>query len=243
MVPCQATVEPRDLVTRAKSLMRSTGSRVLPVVQGGRVEGILTDREVLRVGSSKSGVLVMGLMRPAQDLLLPHDPVRMVVQRMVASELLEIPVIQSWVDRSLLGMASATSLLSSISLSGVAEDWAEEAEVTDPDESLRIVWERMERAGCSGMPVVRRRGGKTEVMGMITRYDLICSGRLEEAVARVRSCMHSPALSVSSSAPIGEAVSLMLKRGISHLPVLRDGSLVGMITKLSLLRRWIAEGC
>jgi CBS domain-containing protein len=221
--------------------MRSTGLRVLPVVEEGRVEGILTDREALKVGASKSGVLVLGLMLPPQHLLLPHDPVARAVERMVASEIPELPVIQSWSDRRLLGMASATAFLGAVQLTGRVEEFMEEPEVTDPEEGINKVWERMERGGCSGMAVVRRRGGKTEVIGMITRYDLIRSARLEGAVAKVRSCMKSPAVTVSPSLEIGEALSLMRKHGISHLPVVEGGDLVGMLTKLSILRRWMGE--
>lgn len=241
LVPCQAEVSPRDLVTHARSLMRSTGARVLPVVEGGRVEGLITDREVLKIGSSKSGVLVLGLMMPPRDLLLPHEPVRNAIERMVKSGVPELPVIQSWSDRRLLGMASATSFLGSITLKGKVVEFMEEPEVTEPEEELNRVWERMEERECSGMPVVRRRGGKTEVIGIITRYDLIRSGRLEGTVAKVKSCMKSPALSVAPSSEIAEAVSLMLKRGISHLPVVDGGNLVGMLTKLSILKRWVNE--
>jgi CBS domain-containing protein len=241
MVPCRAYVNPRDLVTHARSLMRSTGVRVLPVVEEGRVEGILTDREALKVGATKSGVLVLGLMLPPQNLLLPHDPVGRAVERMVTSEILELPVIQSWSDRRLLGMASATAFLGAISLRGKVEEFMEEAEVTEPEEGINRVWERMEKVGCSGMAVVRKRGGKTEVVGIITRYDLIRSGRLEGAVAKVRSCMKSPAITVAPSLEIGEALSLMGKHGISHLPVVEGGNLAGMLTKLSVLRRWVRE--
>jgi CBS domain-containing protein len=217
------------------------GVRVLPVVEGGRVEGLITDREVLRIGSSKSGVLVLGLMLPPRDLLLPYEPVRKAIERMVTTEILELPVIQSWSDRKMLGMASATAFLVSFPIKGKVGDYMQEPEVADPEEELSKVWQRMEERGCSGMPVVRKRGGKTEVVGIITRYDLIRSGRLEGTVAKVKSCMKSPAVSVPPTLEVKEAISLMEKRRISHLPVVEGENLVGMLTKLSILQRWMDE--
>ncbi len=53
-----------------------------------------------------------------------------------------------------------------------------------------------------------------------------------------RDIMSTPAVTISSSASIGEAVELMLARGFSGLPVcLPDGSLIGMITEGDFLRR------
>lgn len=54
----------------------------------------------------------------------------------------------------------------------------------------------------------------------------------------VENVMRSPVLSVKASAPLKDAVAMMLAQGISGLPVVDDaGALVGMVTEGDLLRR------
>jgi CBS domain-containing protein len=52
----------------------------------------------------------------------------------------------------------------------------------------------------------------------------------------VKEIMVYPVITVAPTASIGEAVDLILQRGVGCLPVVEQGTLRGMVTKTDLLR-------
>ena len=58
------------------------------------------------------------------------------------------------------------------------------------------------------------------------------------APMKVKDVMTSPVISIEPETPVLQAVSIMLQRRISGLPVIdKDGRLVGMVTEGDFLRR------
>jgi CBS-domain-containing membrane protein len=56
---------------------------------------------------------------------------------------------------------------------------------------------------------------------------------------RVRDVMTSPAITVGSDAPLAQVDALLEEHDVNGLPVVADdGSLVGFVTRLDLLRAW-----
>lgn len=53
---------------------------------------------------------------------------------------------------------------------------------------------------------------------------------------RVKEVMTDHVVAIGEDTPIAEVAELMLRRGIHHLPVSRDGKLVGIITRHDLLK-------
>lgn len=53
----------------------------------------------------------------------------------------------------------------------------------------------------------------------------------------VRDIMSSPVISVLPSTPVAEIAALLCDRGIGGVPVMVDGSLLGMVTESDLIRR------
>lgn len=51
-----------------------------------------------------------------------------------------------------------------------------------------------------------------------------------------RDVMTAPALTVAETTPVGEVAALMEKKGIGRVPVLRDGRLVGVVSRSDILR-------
>jgi CBS domain-containing protein len=51
----------------------------------------------------------------------------------------------------------------------------------------------------------------------------------------VRRVMSSPVIAIDEEADISEAASLMLHEGIARLPVLRDGKLIGIVTRADIV--------
>lgn len=251
MVPCPAFLEPRDPVTRARAMMREENLKMIPVVVGGRLEGILTSRDVMRVTSTRSNIPVSGLMLPPQPIITPADPVARAALEMINVGLRDAPVVQSRTDRTVVGVLHLERVLRMI-----AAEMGEEPKVGSvmtreviccgPDEELSRVWDMMEDERISGIPVVRREGRRTVVIGMVTRSDLIRSGAVRlgqesdkgrfKAPPKVRSVMRTPAITVTPETSVARAAEMMAERRIGRLPVVSGGELVGIVSISDVIR-------
>jgi len=248
MVKSFQFVGSRELVTKARAVMRESGRRVLPVVDGGVLEGILTQREVLRVSSTRSNIPVSGIMSPVPVIITPASDLGRVVRTMIEFGLDELPVVQDHVNRTFVGVVRADDIIRRMIDSPgfsrkVAEVMTRDPVSCEPDDELARVWEVMEKSRFSGMPVVEVRGGKRRVVGVITRSDIIKEGsaRISEESGKgrrtkVKSVMKSPAITVDEDASLREAAEIMLERKIKRLPVVRDGELTGIISREDVLR-------
>jgi len=111
------------------------------------------------------------------------------------------------------------------------------------DATCRQAAQRMAEEGVSSVLVVRDPAGPESlpvgaVVGILTDRDLRA-----KVVARglggdvpVASVMSSPVHTLDARAPALSAVLRMLELGVHHLPVVRDGRVVGMVTDTDLIR-------
>ncbi len=78
-------------------------------------------------------------------------------------------------------------------------------------------------------------------LGIITDTDLsrkaVAKG-LDPNSTTVMSCMSKAVVTIEDSEPIKEALRLMKKEGIRHLPVTEDGTIVGVLSVGDLLRAY-----
>jgi CBS domain-containing protein len=124
-----------------------------------------------------------------------------------------------------------------------------------PDTPLKEVAEQLSERGVSGLPVVNDDG---EVMGVISEADVLVKeagstprrpGLLAwlldpadpreqlKLEARVASeAMSKPAITIAPYASTAAAAGEMLEQGINRLPVVRNGRLVGIVTRADLVR-------
>jgi CBS domain-containing protein len=122
-----------------------------------------------------------------------------------------------------------------------------------PGHSVRHAAQIMIEHRVSGVPVVEN----DKVVGMLTEGDLLrrvehgTDGRslhflLSPAGAardfvrthswRVADVMSSPVVTVVETMPLADAAILLSTRGIKRVPVLRDGQLVGILSRADLLK-------
>jgi CBS domain-containing protein len=97
---------------------------------------------------------------------------------------------------------------------------------------------------CRHLPVVEDEA----VVGLVTQRDLFKAAmpsamrygeKAEQAFlrsVRVKEIMVYPVITIAPTAPVGDAIDLILERGIGCLPVVNNGKLVGIVTKTDLLR-------
>ncbi len=111
----------------------------------------------------------------------------------------------------------------------------------DPDTPVSEVVDLMVRRGSEAVPVV---GDRYEVLGIITAGDalraVLDDGRVEEDAPQgpvlARDIMTRAVLCVSETQPLADAARMMANRKVRQLPVVREGELIGLVTRDAVLR-------
>lgn len=126
----------------------------------------------------------------------------------------------------------------------VREIMSTDVEVMDRNDNLRLVTERMAAKHIRHVPIV----DQGEVVGLVTQRDLFKAAqsstmgygeKAQQAYlqsVRVKEIMVYPVKTITPEAPIAAAAEMMITQGIGCLPVLDNGTLVGILTKTDLLR-------
>jgi CBS domain-containing protein len=86
----------------------------------------------------------------------------------------------------------------------------------------------------TGLPVVDASGVLT---GMVSEYDVI-----SRSGATVNDIMSRGLISVTEETNVEQVASLMGLHGIRRVPVVRDGQLVGTVSRADLLRLFLSGG-
>ncbi|AFH42283.1 CBS domain-containing protein [Fervidicoccus fontis] len=96
---------------------------------------------------------------------------------------------------------------------------------TSLDEAVRIMLEN----NIGSVVVVNEKG---VLIGILTEKDLITKvikGKLDLKDLKVKDIMSAPVVYVEPDTPLYEAVALMQSKKIGHLPVVKNGRVVGII--------------
>ncbi|SPB12877.1 HPP family protein [Caballeronia novacaledonica] len=127
-----------------------------------------------------------------------------------------------------------------------------------PDMSVRLAAGTMVFAGLSGLPVIDESG---KLLGMITEGDLmhrteigtgvtsctwwrelvesttgLASQYVKEHGRKVRDVMSTDITTVTEDCPVADIAELFERRRIKRVPVLRDGKVVGVVSRTTLIR-------
>jgi CBS domain-containing protein len=112
-----------------------------------------------------------------------------------------------------------------------------------PDTPLSEVVDLMVRREIRAVPVV---GERYEVLGIITTGDALDrllrdstgeegEGKAGQEALTAREVMTRAVLCVSESQKLTDAARMMVNRDVDQLPVVRDGELIGLITRDAVL--------
>ena len=111
-----------------------------------------------------------------------------------------------------------------------------------PDMRLSDVLDLMVRNRVGAVPVV---GERSEVLGIITSGDLLDQimrgkpggdGAAPEDELTARDVMTRTVLCVAEGQPLVEAAHMMVHKRVEQLPVVREGELIGIVTRSKVLR-------
>ncbi len=118
-----------------------------------------------------------------------------------------------------------------------------------PDTPLRDAALAMTRAGVAGLPVVEPDG---RVVGMLGQRELLQhllteyldragaaprAAPLEQPSRSVRDVMRRQVLCVSPDQPLAEVAAMMTNKDVDRVPVVREGRLVGFLTRGDIVRK------
>lgn len=108
-----------------------------------------------------------------------------------------------------------------------------------PETSLAEAARLLAGSEISSLPVVNNNG---RVVGIVTESDLL-NALLEPASVEtpIRTLMTAPVITVDEFTPADVIIRLLRERHFHHLPVTRQGEVVGLITPQDVIRYFVAH--
>ncbi|WP_197503727.1 MULTISPECIES: CBS domain-containing protein [unclassified Mycobacterium] len=108
-----------------------------------------------------------------------------------------------------------------------------------PDASRQQVADTLTRHGISGVPVVDEAG---TLLGLVSEYDLLI-----KADAAAHELMTTAVITVTAGSPAEDIRHLLIDRRIRRVPVMREGRLVGIVSRHDLVAmmatEWACQVC
>jgi CBS domain-containing protein len=111
--------------------------------------------------------------------------------------------------------------------------------VATPRMTVAEAARELSRLEVSGLPVVE---DDDQVIGIVTESDILTILFEEESVeASIRSVMTTPVVTVDEFTPADTVIRLLRTHRVHHLPVTRQGVVVGLITPQEILRFFVSH--
>jgi len=179
---------------------------------------------------------VRDIMRPARWTIGPDDSLARAERIMARRRLHELLVMEGGV---LTGFLSERDVLDFRAAATSDEDWwrmpvrnAMEGipATATPDETVEAAIDRLAKSPVDVLPIVEQ----GYLIGQLTATDLFEAERIPaESPAQALTAadaMSEPAISVSPTDSLLEAAKLMVDHQVRHLPVVDNGTVVGMLS-------------
>jgi CBS domain-containing protein len=118
----------------------------------------------------------------------------------------------------------------------VADVMTKDVLTVDPAASIGEAAEKMVGAGVGAVIVVE---DFARIIGIVTERDILraVAQRARAAEARVRQWMTESVVTIEPGTTIEEAAKVMFERNFRHLPVVKDGRPLGIVS-LRRLSKW-----
>ncbi|HSV36291.1 MAG TPA: DUF294 nucleotidyltransferase-like domain-containing protein [Ramlibacter sp.] len=238
--PGEVLAQPADGVVRQIYFIRQgavAGVRGLAEVAGAAFEyevgdlfplsAAVAERAVTATYSAAADTFVLALSCDAMRELATFSPVFADFLNRRIAQFLEL-------SRRALQVAYSSQTLAEQSLETPLGELISRPPVScGPDTPLREVLTRMHRDRIGAMLVADPAG---RPLGILTRHDIVGRVTLPEVplASAVRSVMVQPLHAMTVADTAQDAALLMSRHGIRHVPVTRDGVLVGLVSERDL---------
>ena len=238
------TLSPEDRVKDALAAMKKSGYQDIPVIENGNYIGMMGYGVLLKKKGITGDMKVRNLMAGAPTVA-ESDSLMDVSEKMVSNNSRQIAVVSGNSKKKIVGVISRgaivkiVSSLKTINEIRVWEVMTNPVEYVRDDDTLDKAIELMRSLDIRTVPVVEADGKVKGVIGMkevIDNNDGYGSlADLGDTKISVSSVCTNHAETVTWDSDIEEAAEIMVKGGISTLPVLESGAAVGVITQYDIL--------
>ncbi|MCX8184395.1 MAG: CBS domain-containing protein [Sulfolobales archaeon] len=242
------------LLTHARSLMRDLGLRMLPVVDEGRVIGVVSRESVLVITSTRSNTLVRDVMESPKVAFNLDEDLWTALKVMLELDEWYVPVVspssryEGMLEIDSFIRSALLELSESKRLGPLRNYMSVNVEYFTPEDPITKLWRRMIKTKYAGFPVVRSEKD-LRVIGIITQHDLLKKGytRIElesesgpRFSAKVKEAMTSPSLVLNEGEDLLSAAELMMRNNIGRIPIVNDrSSLVGIVDRSDVCRAYL----
>lgn len=111
MTSSPITIAPSDKLSAAKAAMDAGKFRRLPVIEGGKLIGILTERDIREHSGYLDATRVTAVMRSPVVTVAPSDSVEKAARLMLKHQIGGLPVMDG---EKLIGIVTASDLLKAL---------------------------------------------------------------------------------------------------------------------------------
>jgi CBS domain-containing protein len=111
--------------------------------------------------------------------------------------------------------------------------------VASPETTIAEAARELAQSQISALPIVNDGG---QVVGIVTESDLLTALLGPASVdTPIRTLMTTPVVTVDEFAPADGIIRLLREHSFHHLPVTRQGTVVGLITPQDMIRYFVAH--
>lgn len=235
--------------TKARALIRDFNLRILPVTNGDKkLLGKISRRDIMVISSSKSSMLVKGVMTPAKHVATLDDEVVPTVKAMLKMDMWCAPTVaslQNMIYKGVLGLESFIKKQIETNPEKYAKDVEEimtrKVVVCRPEDEVGRIWRLMQEKRFAGLPVVNNGC----LVGIVTQKDLLQSGvvmpTFESEKGRfspkISSVMKTNLVAVEPSVKVIRVAKVMVSKDVGRVPVKdKDGKLLGIVDREDVVR-------
>ncbi|MEM0493493.1 MAG: CBS domain-containing protein [Candidatus Thermoplasmatota archaeon] len=249
MVKDVITVDKDDNLKHVINLMRKYNITKIPVLEKKKLIGIATDNMIAyKLGSwrkrsiSTSRLHASSVMEKDIEIMHPDAPLELVLQKVGKPGPTMIPLVEK---EDLVGVITKADLLPLVNNQDEITSILQTNILTVSPED-RVIHARhiMIENDIARLPVV----DKGKLLGVISDFEIALAfahikksfslGRQKHKLDEllVKDTMKTPAIWTTPSTKITDAARIMMKMNVGFLPVLKDETLVGVVSRTDLLR-------
>jgi CBS domain-containing membrane protein len=242
-------VSPADDLEHVQALMSTHGISSLAVVEDGRLVGVISQTDLLRVSfpllAARRRVgarwlprrSVAQVMTPEVLTVRPHDPVSLAARRMVENDVHRLFVVE---DHALVGVLSTTDVTAAVRDIRIAQPVS--AYMTsvlfaiDHDEPVSAGVKLLDRAHLSGIVVIEQGWP----VGIFSQREALASRHMPRDTP-IEHAMSQSFLTVPGHVPLHRVAGQAAALGVRRVVVFEEGAALGVVTGMDFARACMGD--
>ncbi len=239
---------PDDELGEILGKMRKHGVHEMPVGRKGKMDGVVTLRELMKRHNLPPTTKVSTVLVKAPEVT-PDTPLPRAAEQLITTGFRALPVVQR---KKLIGIVSRTDLVRALAdtnaLAGlsVRDFMTPNPQAVAENDTIERAVHVMQSLGERSLPVVDKNRRLKGAIGMKDVTDLFARPKMRQRYGEragteakvqleVKSVMHSPAVTMGIEGDLARAADLMLKQDVSSVIITDKDEPVGIVTKLDLM--------